>query len=319
MKTFIKRGVTVFALFAAAVTLSACGDPVSIQNAYVGKVKTPEGMREGIIPPSSFRLDTCWREPCDRIIALENGDYEFKEDLTFTSPQEQLLFSVDIRGRMRLRDEEAQNYVFQWVPSVGTETARQSVITLDRVYSKYAQNILRTTARAKLSERSIQVNLENREALGTEMFQVVNEALKETPFELTQIGIAKMDPPKVILDAQEKAKEREVAIKGAEAQKQIDLAKATARAEVARKNQEAELIEAETQVLVNQKLAEGVSEAWLAQRAVKVLEALAASDNKVIVMPTEALTNPAMMVGVTNNALKDGSALSTKPIAGTSQ
>ena len=296
-----------FAVGFIVVFLAGCGLPVDVPNAYVAKKKTPQGLQDGVIYPSSFRLDACFREPCDRIILLENPDYQFEESLDFVVPADKLKLSVDIRGRLRLRtgSEDAINLVFSRVPGTSVEgSSRISQIHFQQVYLRYARDIIRTVVRAELSENSIATNISNREILGVSLGQAVEKALEQTPVELTYLGIAKMDPPEVILAAEIKAKEREIAIKEANAQKQIDLAKAEAREEVARKNQAADLIEAETQVLVNTKMAEGVSEAWALQRGLKILEQIAASDNKVILLPTEALTNPAVMIGVNNQALK---------------
>lgn len=112
------------------------------------------------------------------------------------------------------------------------------------------------------------------------------------------LGLANVKPPDVIIKAQEAAAERTIAIEQAEADKLVSLKKAEAALEVARKQQEVELIEAETQVLVDKKLAEGVSDAWLRQRGLSVLEKLAAGDNKIIFLPTEALNNPGIMLGI---------------------
>jgi hypothetical protein len=103
-----------------------------------------------------------------------------------------------------------------------------------------------------------------------------------------------------VVVAQESAKKREIAIKEAENEKQVSLKKAEAALEVAFKQQQVDLKEAETQVLVNLKLSEGVNDAFVTQRALKVLASLAENPNTVFFLPMEAMKNPSMMMGAFN-------------------
>ena len=144
--------------------------------------------------------------------------------------------------------------------------------------------------------------MENREEISAELSKKVRARLKSTPITTIRFGLADVQPPKVIVDAQEAAKKREIEIQKAQADKIIKLTEAEAALEVAIKQQDVDLKEAETQVLVNKKLAEGVTQAWVTQRSLKVLEKLQ-NGNHVILMPTEAYSNPAMMVGIMNKAM----------------
>jgi hypothetical protein len=115
--------------------------------------------------------------------------------------------------------------------------------------------------------------------------------------------MANVQPPKVVLISQEAKKKREIEIDQAEADKLVKLKEAEAALEVARRQQEVDLLEAETQVLVDKKLAEGVTEAFIWQRALKALDKLAERDN-MIILPMEALRNPSILIGVTEEAMK---------------
>lgn len=121
-----------------------------------------------------------------------------------------------------------------------------------------------------------------------------------------QFGLSDIQPPEVIVNAQEMAKEREVAIETAEAQKQVQLKEAEAQLEVARKQQEIDLVEAETQVLVEQKISEAVNEAFVTQRALKILDKMAENNNKTFVLPMEAFKKPELLMGVYSEAFKKG-------------
>jgi len=113
-------------------------------------------------------------------------------------------------------------------------------------------------------------------------------------------GLADIQPPKVIVDAEEQAKQREIGIATAEADKEIRIRNAQADLTVAEMQQAVELKQAETDVLVEQKLAEGFNRSFLMRRGLAALEAMAASDNKVIFLPNEAFSNPAVLMGAFN-------------------
>lgn len=173
------------------------------------------------------------------------------------------------------------------------------------MYETYGQQIIRTKARAVLSQHTIEYVLSNLDAVSNELYDACKKELDKTPLTVHRLGLADVRPPDIILRAQETAKEREVAIKQAEAEKQIKLANAEAAREVALKQQEVDLIEAETQVLVEKKLAESVSEAFVTQRSLKALDKLASSENTIVFLPMEAMTNPSIMIGATNEAFHD--------------
>jgi F0F1-type ATP synthase epsilon subunit len=147
--------------------------------------------------------------------------------------------------------------------------------------------------------------MENRDSISIELTAAVRAQLADTPIGVVQFGLADCQPPAVIVQAQENAKEREIAIQKAEANKQVALKEAEANYEVAIKQQQVDLKEAETQVLVERKLSEGVNKAFVAQRALRVLEKLADSDNKVFFLPQETFSNPALILGAVQESFKD--------------
>jgi regulator of protease activity HflC (stomatin/prohibitin superfamily) len=168
------------------------------------------------------------------------------------------------------------------------------------VYSIYGQNPIREVARTVVTKYSIDEIMQNREKIGQELFIAVRETLKGSPITVLDFGFADLQPPQVIVQAQEARKEREVAILKADAEKQVKLKQAEAALEVAQKQQEVDLKEAETQVLVEGKLSSAVSEAFVTQRALKIWESLATNDAKTIIMPAEAIKNPALLMGTVN-------------------
>lgn len=280
--------------------ICACGHPVEVPPAHVGKLSTPSGLQEGIIPPSKIKLDT-WCVTCDSLILVEASDHPIKESMEIFMPKDKLNLLVEVRGTVSITaEEENVEKVFARVSAEATDDERVRLIQIETVYVVYGEPVIREAVRSVVINYEIAQVMQNRDAISQELTGIVREKLKASPLTVPQFGLADIQPPKVIVAAQEAAKEREIAIDRAEADKQVKLKEAEANLAVAFKQQEVDLKEAETQVLVDKKLAEGVSPAFIAQRSLKVLEILAASENKVFFLPTEAMQNPAIIMGSVN-------------------
>jgi len=302
-----KRTGFLLALAISALTTTACvGPQVEVPPAYVGKITTDSGFQEGIIPPSRFRLEGMCMI-CDGLVLVEASDVAQKEQMKIYMPKDELNLTVDVRGVFTISSEESNaEKIFDRVTAQPSNMGdRVSVIPMTRVYETYGQAVLREAVRTTLTKYTIAQVMENRESIGTELTQIVRKKLSATPITTKQFGLADIQPPAVIVAAREAAKEREIAIQREEAEKQIKLKRAEADLQVAVKQQEVDLKEAETQVLVNKTLAEGVNKAFVTQRWLKIMAELAANpDGKVIIMPAEAMQNPALMMGSMQHSFK---------------
>lgn len=290
----------------AATLLTGCGFKTEVPPAHVGKKNTPSGLEEGIIPPSKFRLSwPCIQ--CDSLILAEVADIPLKEEMTVWMPRDQLRMKVDVRGIVSV-SSNAQNVdkIFAKVTAAHIVNDRVTKISTKQIYVVYGRNVIREKVRAVLADYSIAEVMENRDEMNATITKQLREILSASPLTVQRIGLAKVEPPQLIIDARENAKAREVAIQAAEADKNVAIKKAEAALQVAAKQQLVDLKEAETQSLVNQKLAAGVNQAFITQRWLKVMERLASNqDGKVFVLPYEAMQNPAMIMPIVNRALGD--------------
>lgn len=312
----MKRSIkTTLAVTLASVFLAACGPQVEVPTAHFGKRTDANGLRAEIIPPSKFRLER-FCLVCDSLILLQAPDLGFKESMTIWMPKDDLNLTVDVRGIASIApNENTINRVFSRIDADQKIDSRVSRISMDKVYMTYAYPVIRRVVRSTISNYSIGFIMEHKEEVSTELEKQVGIALKSTPVGISNFGLADVQPPELIVTAKAQAKEREIAIQKAEADKQVALRTAEANKEVALKRAEADyevaqqqqrvdLKEAETQVLVNMKLSEGVNEAFVVQRSLKALEALSKNpEGKMIILPMEALRNPGMIMGITNQAM----------------
>ncbi len=303
----IKRIAGVTSAIVLAGFLAGCGEVVEVPPAFVGKLSTESGLQEGIIQPSKFRLESFCLN-CDNLILAEASDYGAMESMQIYMPKDQLNLTVDVRGIFSISADEVNiEKVFARLPAqpVG-ESNRVRVISMVKVYETYAKPIIREAVRALLTKYSIAEVMENRDAISAELVGEVRARLSTTPITTIRFGLADVQPPDVIVKAREKAKEREIAIQQAEANKQVSLKEAEAALEVAIKQQEVDLKEAETQVLVNTKLAEGVNDAFVTQRWLKIMTTLAENpDGRIIILPYEAIKDPAILMGTMNQAIAE--------------
>lgn len=278
-----------------------CGPVCDVPPAHVGKLSTASGLQEGIIPPSKIRLDAAFGK-YQNLILVETADKPIKESMTVFMPKDQLNLTVEVRGIATVSaDLKNVDKIFARIsPKVVSD--RVSRTDMDDVYLTYGQNPVREVTRTIVTKYSIDQLMLNRESISQELLKEIRDTTASSPISFIDFGLADIQPPKVVIDAQETAKEREIGIKRAESQKQINLQEAQGALEVAIKRQEVDLKEAETQVLVDKKLSEGVSEAFVMQRALRIWENISTNQTKTIILPSEAIKNPSLMFGVFNKS-----------------
>ncbi len=299
------RLLMVLSVIVTTLSVVACGTPVEVPPAHVGKLSTSSGLQQGIIQPSKLMLGDLCRN-CDSLILAEASDGSIKEEMQIFMPQDQLNLKVEVRGTVAISPHE-QNIeaVFARVPAAAIEgQSRVRLIRLPVVYSIYAQPIVREVTRGVITKYRIDHIMTNRDAVSQEVWATIREKLAKTPIAFTQFGLADVQPPDIIVKAQEAAKEREVGIARAEADKMVRMKQSEADYEVALKQQQVELKEAETQLLVDQKIS-NVSPAVIAQRSLRVMSEIAKSGNQVFVLPSEMFRSPAMLVGFSQQVFGD--------------
>jgi F0F1-type ATP synthase epsilon subunit len=310
-KECMKKMLIAVCLMVATVFMAGCyGERVTVPTGHVGKVVSPSGTEDGIKPPSSFRLPYVWAwQGQYSVIIVETTDKHIEEVIRIFMPQDNLNMEFDVRMTVSIPTDDPNriNAIFSRLNPRKTNDRSVLYISFNDVYTTYAQPIIREKAREIAASYSIEQMLSNRQAISREIHETLSESLKHTPITILSAGLADIQPPPVIVQAQELAKQREIAIQQAEAEKLVQLTEASARLEVALQQQKIDLVEAETQSKVNEVLARSVNPAFIQQRSLRILEQMAKSPNKVFVIPNEAFSDPAMMMGINLQALSDNS------------
>lgn len=275
-----------------SVFLVGCGSRVEIPPAHVGKILTQNGYAPETLPPSRFRLPACWAY-CDKLILLQASDTPFKETLTIFMPDDKLNLTVEVRGTLTIPTDKRTVESLYSRLSAEEQTESISMISSSMVYQTYGQQALRGVVRGEIVKYTIAEILSQRESIGGNIHAALTDKLSETntPLVVSRFELAGVQPPAVIVNAQEAAKEREIDIQKAEADAQVELVKAERELEIAKKNRLVEREKAEAIAEQNQIAADSITPQLLAYRRLEVAERvfsdLAKSDN-VIIIPADS-------------------------------
>lgn len=287
MKMF--RKLASISLLALTFVLTGCGQSVEIPPAHVGKILTKNGFSPEIIPPSKFRLQSCMAY-CDRLIVLEAGDTPLKEELVVFMPKDNLNLTVEIRGTFSIpTDKTVLNSIFDRVPA-----GENNFIDSNTIYNTYGQQAVRGIVRSEIVKYTIADVLTNRDVIGANIHAAIVDKLKttNTPVSVSRFELANLQPPQVIVEAQEATKKREVDILKAEADAQVAIRTAEKDLEIAQKNR---LVEREKALAIaeqNDIAARSITPQLLEYRRLEVAERiyqnLASSTNAgLIVVPAD--------------------------------
>lgn len=285
-------------IIVATFILTGCnqailGEKVEVPPAHVGKILTKNGFSPDTIPPSKFRLPRCivW---CDRLVLLEASDTMMKESFDLFMPMDELRLGVEVRGTFTIpSDPQTVGVLMDRLTTTREVNSVTSLIPARSVYETYGRQAIRGVARSELVKYTIEDILSNRDGIGQNIHAAITERLRitNTPIVVSRFELAAIDPPQVIVAAQEAAKEREIDIQRAEADAEVAMVEADRALEIARKNRLVERERAESIAEQNNIAAESVTPQLLAYRQLEVAEniyrALAESDN-VIIVPADA-------------------------------
>ena len=284
------------------------GELARVPNAHVGKIKTSAGFQAGLKRPSIFRLPSNWFgfNPT-KLILSEVSDNKVSEKIEqLYMPLDKLNLTFEIVGTFAVSDtEEKIDSIYDRLPPGSAKDQGSSVmlISFEQVYTTYGQQAVRTIAQEIVAQYQITYVLENLDTVSAEIQKKVNERLASTPISIKYCGLGQVSPPDLIVDAQAKAKKREIEIATAQAQKMVNLTKADAAYQVGLKRQQIELVEAETQVLTDLVLSDAVSEAYIAQRALKVLDGFASNPDATFLLTTKVFEDPSSLLGLSKGSI----------------
>lgn len=277
------------------------GEKVEIPAASVGKVMTKHGYKEGHIGTSKFRLDACVVY-CDRLVILDVSDQARTEKMPLFMPKDRLNMDFDIRVTLAVNPNSIDDLFNRIPPTKGKGII--DVIEIDRAYNTYAQQIILSEAREYLSQFTIAEVASNREQINKELGSRLQEILMErTPFLVRYAGLADVQYPQIILEAQENAAQRREMIQQEEAQLEISKVTLNRKLQEQQMQRAIDIERAEAEAQVNEILADSMTPAYAQYRSLDALDKIANSSNKVFV-PSDLLNSLAGQVMLGNAGSK---------------
>ena len=282
------------AVSALAVSLAACGSKVEVPAAHVAKIMTKDGYKADTIGTSKFRLDWCWAY-CDKLVLLDASDQAVSEKMELFMPEDKLNMTFDLRLTMIINPNKYEE-LFARIPPVDQNGV--DVISWDKAYVTYAQQIVRAEAREFLSDFTIAEIASSRETINAQLSQRLTKSINEkTPFQVRYVGLADIQYPKIIVEAQENAAERREQINQEYANLELSKVRLERELQEQAMNQKITLERARAEAAVNRIIAESVSPEYLKYRTLDILSNMANSDNKVFV-PYEMVTSLAGQIQI---------------------
>ena len=265
---------------ALAVSLAACGSKVEVPAAHVAKIMTKDGYKADTIGTSKFRLDWCWAY-CDKLVLLDASDQAVSEKMELFMPEDKLNMTFDLRLTMIINPNKYEE-LFARIPPVDQNGV--DVISWNKAYVTYAQQIVRAEAREFLSDFTIAEIASSRETINAQLSQRLTKSINEkTPFQVRYVGLADIQYPEIIVEAQENAAERREQINQEYANLELSKVRLERELQEQAMNQKITLERARAEAEVARIQSHSLTPAYIRYRELQILEKLAESDNKVFV------------------------------------
>ena len=265
---------------ALAVSLAACGSKVEVPAAHVAKIMTKDGYKADTNGTSKFRLDRCWAY-CDKLVLLDASDQAVSEKMELFMPEDKLNMTFDLRLTMIINPNKYEE-LFARIPPVDQNDV--DVISWNKAYVTYAQQIVRAEAREFLSDFTIAEIASSRETINAQLSQRLTKSINEkTPFQVRYVGLADIQYPKIIVEAQENAAERREKVQQEEAQLQISKVQLERQLQEQQLQRKVDVEKAMAEAEVARIQSQSLTSAYIRYRELQILEKLAESDNKVFV------------------------------------
>jgi regulator of protease activity HflC (stomatin/prohibitin superfamily) len=280
MKQLIKALLLVVAVSMAA----GCSFEV-VPPASKGKILTTAGYSPDVLEPGKYTL---WGR--DQLVTLQTNTNTYTEQVKVVL-SDKLTLDVDIRFRGRIAgNQKVINAMFNDITP-----GEDNMVSFNEVYSVYGKMAVRNKTREIISQYSVEDVHKNYGRLSKEISAVLVDALADTPLEISDVALGDISYPKVVTEAVNMAKERELAIKKEQAQAEIDLTKKKNERLLAEADYQVEITRAKAIRDKNKIIGEGVTSELLKLRALEVQEAMAKNGSAVF-MPYEAMSTTGAQV-----------------------
>lgn len=272
--------LTLVVLLGLVAVFTGCSEYVP--PGYNGMVQTVDGLKGEILPPGKHE---CWGR--DKMILWERAEVAKTEKLKILCKDDlNFAFDLKLRAVVDADDPKTVMYILDkqgskiaWDGSVG-------LLKFDVIYGTYIKDPGRSAARHVVSKYETTQIRENRKKIEKEIATAVKEAVMGTPVKITYIASSNFDYPKIITEAVEQRRKREIEIKTEKAKQAMELLKMDNRMALAQKRKAVRAAEAEADSVYMQILGKRLTPEYLQFKEIErdmVLYEKVAPGDKVIV------------------------------------
>lgn len=278
MRKFLIGGI-----LAMALALVGCGREV-VPPAAKGKILSGDGYSADVKETGKYWL--YWWED---MVLLDTSTKTLGEPVTVKMADD-LDLSFEVRFRTRIHgDAKVINAMFNDI------THENYWVTLPTVYGVYGRDVVSNVARTvmgKYATKDVSANYAN---INEELQKSLRKAMEGSPLEVSNVTVANIQWPKVIVDAIEARSERELAIETEANSQAVKMVEKANELELVKADYEIRIKRAEAIREENRITAEGMNPMLLEYKRLETLETLGKAGNSVMI-PVEGLVNPAMQL-----------------------
>lgn len=276
----MRKILSILAITLALFAFSGCNEQV--EAGTKGKILGKNGWQPEVYPPSKVWVETTFTFTPEKLYLIQTTTQKYNQPIKVLLA-DKLTLSAEIvfRGRVTGNDK-VLNGLFNDMPM------NDNIVTTTEVYNTYAKQIVLNTAREVISKYNVdEVNI-NYARITKELYAAIKPKLNGLPIDISDVTIGNIQYPKVVTDAIEAAKERQMAIEKEEAQAQINVTKAQGREAVALANYKVKMIEAKQIRDYDKMITSGITPDLIKLKQIEVQQTLAdnlANNANVVYMP----------------------------------
>ena len=216
----------VFGLAVLILTLSGCGERVTVDSGRVAKQLGTNGLEKSIRREGAFRLDSCVTTACPRLVILDVFENATTVGNKFYISKSKLNLTLKLDIQYAVREDDASiNKVYKRVKSVSISGTRRSEISTDQVFDTYIRPSVIDITRTALNNYDIDTIMDNLSEVREHVENVIKTSYSDSPVEIIRVTFSDVSfPPVIVLRREEAASvdaEKVTKIKRLEAQLEI--------------------------------------------------------------------------------------------------
>lgn len=259
-----------------ALSFAGCGF-YTVPPAAKGKILSTSGYSADVKETGKYLL---WGR--DAMVVLDTSTQTMAESVS-VKMQDNMTLNFQVRFRTRIAGtEKVINAMFNDI------THEDYVVGLSRVYAVYGKDVVQSVARSVVGKYKTEDVGVNFDKITADLHSELVKRMISSPLEVSNITLANIQYPDVIVKAIEAQQERKLAIETEANNQAVELVKKENELTLAKADYEIRMTKAQALRDENKTTADGLNAMLLEYRRLEVLESMTKNNNAVFV-PYEGL------------------------------